>query len=142
MSESGYLVRECIPTVSGYNALKKLVGWKVLPGIPTKLALENSLFAICIFRDADLVATGRIIGDGAVYFHVQDVIVHPDHQGQGLGHLIMERLEAYLAGHAHKGSMVGLMCARGKEGFYENYGYRRRPNEKEGAGMMKYALQG
>jgi GNAT superfamily N-acetyltransferase len=124
--------------VSAYNTLKALVGWKVLPETPTKIALDNSLYAVCIFRDDDLLATGRIIGDGYVYFHIQDVIVHPEHQGQGVGTLIMDKLEAFIKQHALPGSMIGLMCALGKEGFYEKYGYHLRPNEQEGAGMMKY----
>lgn len=138
MAVSEYILKECIPPVPGYNTLKRLVGWKVLPDAPTKIALDNSLYAVCIFRNGDLLATGRIIGDGYVYFHIQDVIVHPDHQGHGLGKLIMGKLESFLEQQALSGSMIGLMCARGKEGFYEKYGYHVRPNDQEGAGMMKY----
>ena len=31
---------------------------------------------------------------------------------------------------------VGLMAAKGKEEFYQKLGFRIRPNEKEGNGMM------
>ena len=31
---------------------------------------------------------------------------------------------------------VGLMAAKGKEEFYQKLGFRSRPNENEGDGMM------
>ena len=39
-----------------------------------------------------VIALGRVIGDGAFYFYVQDVVVLPEHQGNGIGTVIVESL--------------------------------------------------
>jgi len=31
---------------------------------------------------------------------------------------------------------IGLMSAKGKERFYQKFGFRSRPNDKEGSGMV------
>ena len=49
---------------------------------------------------ADVVGMGRIVGDGAIYFYIQDVAVKPEHQGRGVGRQIMEHLLAYLQAQA------------------------------------------
>lgn len=59
----------------------------------------------------------RVIGDGGMTSYVQDVIVEPAHQGQGIGGQQMGRVMAYIGAHAVPGAVVGLMAAAGKEGF-------------------------
>ena len=81
---------------------------------------------------------GRVVGDGAMYFYIQDVIVTPTHQGQGLGHQIMLNIEEYLQSAAAQGATVGLLAAKGKEPFYQRYGYVSRPNTLLGNGMCKF----
>ena len=34
--------------------------------------------------------------------------------------------------------LVGLFAAKGKEGFYEKYGFMKRPNETYGNGMCTF----
>ncbi|PAJ68853.1 hypothetical protein CJF42_26235 [Pseudoalteromonas sp. NBT06-2] len=72
------------------------------------------------------------------YFYVQDIVVHPVYQQLGLGHKIMQYIESYLSGVAKKGATVGLLSAKGKEGFYERFGYIKRPNDILGHGMCKF----
>ncbi len=38
----------------------------------------------------------------------------------------------WLDGHAREGSFVGLMAAEGVTGFYERYGFARRPEGRPG----------
>jgi ribosomal protein S18 acetylase RimI-like enzyme len=85
-----------------------------------------------VYRDQELVGYGRIVGDGSVYFYIQDIIVLPEHRGQGLGHGIMSRVMAYLAEHAYPDSFIGLMAAQGAAGFYERYGFAERPPDRPG----------
>lgn len=76
------------------------------------------------------------MGDGGIYFYVQDVIVHPDHQGKGVGRSIMNAIMHYLRSMAEEGSYIGLMAAKNVEGFYELYGFRRRPGNRPGMYML------
>jgi len=132
-----FKVLEQIPSVEEYNKLKLLVGWDTLSDDNiTARGLNNSLYAVCILQKGQLIGTGRVVGDDGIYFHIQDVIVHPDHQRHGLGKQIMHKLMAYVRARASKHSMIGLMCATGKEGFYHDFGFVSRPGENTGAGMM------
>ena len=79
---------------------------------------------------------GRVIGDGSIYFYIQDLIVLPEYQEMGVGRLIMEQIEKYLQNNAPKGAFIGLMAAENTTGFYENFGYMVRPEQKPG--MFKY----
>jgi ribosomal protein S18 acetylase RimI-like enzyme len=81
---------------------------------------------------------GRIVGDGAMYFYIQDVIVDPSYQGTGVGSILMDQIENYLSVAAQKGSTVGLLAAKGKEDFYIRYDYMLRPSNTLGSGMCKF----
>ena len=132
-----FQVIERIPDVEEYNTLKKMVGWDILDDDSiTARGLNNSLYTVCVEHKGLLIAMGRVIGDNGIYFHIQDVIVDPLHQGKGLGKAIMKKLMDYVNDKAAKYSMVGLMCAKDKEPFYHNLGFVSRPSNIYGAGMM------
>ena len=52
--------------------------------------------------------------------------------------MIVEKLLDYIKDNSIPNSRVtvGLMAAKGKEEFYQKLGFRIRPNEEEGNGMM------
>ena len=75
-------------------------------------AIANQLFAVTALKDGQIVGIARLLGDGAIYWYINDVWVLP---GTGVS--------------------LCLMCAKSKEGFYEKLGFFRRPCEWEGAGM-------
>ena len=81
---------------------------------------------------------GRLVGDGAMIWYIQDVIVVPEYRHSGVGTAIVQKLMEYARRDAMPGTSVavGLMSARGKEPFYEKFGFYARPTEHEGAGMM------
>ena len=135
---NGYALLERKPTAAELLALRKSVGWHLYDPITIEAGLVNSLYGICAVADSRVVGAARVVGDDCTVFYVQDVIVHPDHQGQGIGAAIMERVMAYIGEHACQGAVVGLMSALGKEGFYERYGFWKRPTEQVGHGMIQY----
>lgn len=72
---------------------------------------------------------GRIVGDGHVYFYVQDVIVVPEYQQAGLGKSIVERLMQFLdrAAPAKSGAFLGLMTEPHLTRFYDRFGFETYP---------------
>lgn len=44
----------------------------------------------------------------------------------------------YIAENACDGAVVGLMSAKGKEEFYERFGFWKRPNENFGHSMIQF----
>lgn len=126
------------PNVNEFVALRKSIGWGDTCHDMARDSLNNSLFHVTIRDGNELVAMGRIVGDGAMFFYVQDVVVAPGYQGHGLGKLVMEHIESYLATVVRKGATVGLLASKGKEGFYQRFGYCARNGENLGLGMCKF----
>jgi ribosomal protein S18 acetylase RimI-like enzyme len=125
------------PTSEQYNYLRKEVGWPTYGSDVVEKALSKTFFSVCVFDEGTIVGMGRVIGDDAIYFHIQDVIIHPSWQGQGIGKLIVEQLLKYIESKSVSSSNVGLMCSKGREAFYQKFGFTSRPSEKFGAGMIK-----
>lgn len=99
--------------------------------------LSNTLFSVVVRNDTqEIIGMGRVIGDGAVYLHIQDVIVHPAYQRQGVGKLMMRHIMDFVDRTAGKNTNVGLMSSRGREKFYSDLGFIERPNDRFGSGMI------
>lgn len=129
---------EQAPKASDFVALRELIGWGTMPVEMAQSSIDSSLYTVSAYQDKQLVATGRVVGDGYMYFYIQDVIVHPQSQGLGLGAKVMEYIESYLAKVCNKGATVGLFAAKGKEGFYQRFNYVERTGEPLGKGMCKF----
>jgi GNAT superfamily N-acetyltransferase len=125
------------PRVSELRALHRAVGWEALPDDDdaVRRGIEASLFCAVIMRDEEPVAGVRLVGDGAIYIYVQDLIVLPELQGRGLGDLLMEEVWRHLQEHAERSTFVGLMAAEGKAGFYERWGFAERPPGRPGMAL-------
>lgn len=77
-----------------------------------------------IYCCSERVGIGRIIGDGGCFFEITDMAVLPEHQGKGVGRLIMESLSHWLEKNAPKTAYVSLMAHHGKPSFYEKFGFQ------------------
>ena len=115
-----------------YFDIRKTTGWDELSLETIEKGLKNSLYTICIYDKKSIVAMGRVIGDGSIYFYVQDVIVIPKYKGNGLGRIVMEHIMNYLKNHANENSFIGLMAADEVETFYHKFGFKTRGNNKPG----------
>ena len=124
-----------MPSAQEYNRLRQTVGWRTHALEVVEKGLSGSLYGVCAFVDSEIVGMARIIGDGGLVFYIQDVVVKPEFQGQGIGTALMDHIMQYIRLHASQHSVVGLMSAVGKEQFYECYGFTRRPTETLGCGM-------
>jgi GNAT superfamily N-acetyltransferase len=118
-----------IPTVHEYLSLRKAVGWHSLPAASVEHGLAHTLYAVCVIQAGQVLGCGRVTGDGGIYFYIQDLLVKPQFQEQGLATRIMQRLMNYVESKAQKGAFIGLMSAPGLEKFYGRYGFRLFPRE-------------
>ena len=127
------IIEERRPTLDEYNFLRRSAGWKLTEQLPTKNALKNALYSVVATDNEKVIGIGRVIGDGGLYYYVQDLIVDPDHQGNGYGKAMMSRLMDFIKQNAHPGSIIGLMSAPGLEDFYREFGFESKP--EYGTGM-------
>ncbi|HEV8481230.1 MAG TPA: GNAT family N-acetyltransferase [Candidatus Eisenbacteria bacterium] len=85
------------------------------------IAGPSLFFFACERASGRLVAMARALSDGVYKAMVFDVIVLPEHQGQGLGCLVMEELLGHPAVRAAQ--HVELYCLPELEPFYERWGF-------------------
>ena len=124
------------PTPIEYDQIRDTTDWVKLDPETIEKGLENSLFSVCLYDAEKLIGLGRIVGDGAIYFYIQDIIVIPECQGKGLGKVIMNELMQYIDDNANNNSFVALMAAEGVEKFYHKFGFESRPNSKPGMNFI------
>ncbi|MCH2087288.1 MULTISPECIES: GNAT family N-acetyltransferase [unclassified Pseudoalteromonas] len=131
-------ILSAMPTPKEYVELRALVGWGEVDLEVASKGLERSLFNVSARLGSRLVGMGRVVGDGAMFFYIQDLVVAPEFQNKGLGKRLMDQIEIYISQVAVKGATVGLFSAQGKESFYMRYEYIKRTGEDLGLGMCKF----
>lgn len=134
--KTGVELLEMLPDVNTYQQFKRLVGWSCTSDAMALEGLRNSLYSVCALRKKQVLGFGRLVGDGHIYFYLQDIIVHPDHQGQGIGDNLVRALLGYIGDHAAENAFIGLMAASGSATFYERYGFKKRDDNAPGMGKL------
>ena len=127
---------EAPPTVAEYIDLRKLMGWGSISEDTARQTIERATFSVCLRKEGRLVGLARVAGDGVLYFSISDVIVHPELQGGGHGAALMQAVVAYLKRAAKPGASITLQPLKGREAFYERFGFARCPNGPFGDGMV------
>ena len=81
-----------IPEMTDLLALYSSVGWTNYTNNPAMLeeAVKASLWQLAVYDEEELVAYIRLVGDGHSVIFVQDLLVRPDQQRQGIGTKLLE----------------------------------------------------
>ena len=124
------------PTPAEYQQLRGSTGWCLVDNETVGRALGTGLFAATALRKGTAVGCVRVVGDGALYFYIQDLIVLPEHRGQGIGTRLMDWVMTWLEEHARPNSFVGLMASADHAGFYLRYGFTPRPDNAPGMELV------
>lgn len=126
--------------IDTYMELREAVHFQKLSRDQARRGLDNSLYTLVAYKDGKAVGMGRIVGDGAIICYVQDLIIRPEVQGEGIGGLILESLKSFVINTGFEGTtmMFDLMCAKGREPFYKKHGFIARPTDDLGPGMIQY----
>lgn len=113
-----------VPTPEEHRRLAEAVGWSHAFDWDTVAAsLTGSRLGVVAVVDGEVVGMGRVVGDGALYFYVQDVAVLPAHQGTGLGRAILRRLLDQIADSAPASAFVGLFATSDGDALYRSEGF-------------------
>jgi len=92
--------------------------------------LPNTLFGVSILFGERVVGMGRVIGDGGCFYHIVDIVVLPEHQGQGVGKRIMTAIMAYIEEDALPTAYISLIADA--PDFYRKFGFRSVGPRSEG----------
>ncbi len=83
-------LRKRNPALNEYKSLRNSIGWWDTDSDETYKALNNSLFSVVALENNEVVGIARVIGDGGLYFYIQDLIVNHDYQNNGVGKALMK----------------------------------------------------
>ena len=77
--------------------LYKSVGWTAYADNVRvlKQGFENSLLVLAAYENNDLVGIVRAVGDGFTIVFIQDILVSPEKQRQGIGTALMKAVLNY-----------------------------------------------
>ena len=125
-----------LPTLEEYKCFRSAVGWKLVDDKSIAKGLNSSTYSILAKVGDKTIGMGRIVGDGGIFSLIVDIIVIPEFQGQGIGKVIIQNIIDWIKANCVVGSTVWLFAAEGREGFYEKFGFEKRPMDSYGAGMQ------
>ena len=114
------------------------VGWSNYTNRPQQLeqAFHQSLFVMAAYDEDKLVGLIRVVGDGLTIVFIQDLLVYPQYQRQGIGRGLLQQMlerfkDVYQIQLATEQSDKNLT-------FYQELGFRRQ-EDFDCTGMI-YAL--
>ena len=87
-----------------------------------KIIANSHCFAIAA-HGSRIIGMGRAISDRVSDAYIQDVTVHSDYRGRGIGKAIVRKLLERLRGDGMQ--WIGLISEPGYDRFYEGLGFAR-----------------
>ena len=125
-----------------YCALRSAVGWQPIIEEQAQSGLNNSDFLIACRDGEKIVGCARIFWDKGYIAYLADVMVKPEYQKQGIGKRMVSECIYFIDRQLKDGWRIKIVIvsAKGKEQFYEKFGFELRPNERDGAGMQVWRI--
>lgn len=120
-----YRLVDRVPTPDEHRALAVSVGWgDAFRWDAMPASLQGSCCGVVALSDDGIpVAMGRVVGDGAFFFYLQDIAVRPESQGQGLGTRLTERLLDLVRERSGGDAFVGLFATAEAQPVYARLGF-------------------
>ena len=108
-----------------YMELRKKVGWTEFPLEQAEACISKAYMIQCVRDDEKAIGVVRLLWDG------------------GIGRKLVESCIQKLKNDMKPGYKVKmtLNSAKGKELFYEKFGFRVRPNDDAGPGMDQWFIK-
>ena len=121
--EPSYTVLHATPSIETYQSLRVGSGLSAKSTLAASRGLPNTLFAVQVLHGGTAIGMGRVVGDGGTFFQVVDIAVLPEHQGKGLGKLIMREILTYLEESVPKTGYVSLIADGPAQALYAQFGF-------------------
>lgn len=126
------MIQENNLTYEEYLDIIETIGWK----FPSKRLLEKSLSnseTVKYVVNNETVGMARLVTDYGYIALVADVIVKPEYQRKGIGKKLINNLLERAKASLEEGEamMIQLLAADGKKAFYEQFGFKDKPEVVE-----------
>lgn len=132
------IIKENVKNIEEFNFLYDNVGWGCYDDKVSEVALDNTLYSVSVYDNDEIIGYGRLIGDGACFIYIHDIMVRVDYQGKKIGTLIMNKLMDKVREYKKFNPYVRvyLGASKNREGFYEKFGFISRRDADLGEGMI------
>ena len=129
-------------SVKEYCQLRSAVEWKPIIEEQAQSGLDHSDFIIACRDNNHIVGCARIFWDKGYIAYLADVMVIPEYQRQGIGKQLVSECISFIDRQLKDGWRIKIVIvsAKGKEPFYERFGFEMRPNINDGAGMQMWRI--
>lgn len=120
------MIVERLPEVHEYQALRQTLKLDEVPDEAVARGLKNSLYAVCVVHEGELVGLGRVIGDGGLYFYIQDLMVAPEFRDMGIQQCVMDKIMDFLKETAPENAFFCTKADGTVADFCKQYGFTRK----------------
>lgn len=100
--------------------LREAVGWNRMENCYEN-ELMVSYFHISVYDGEKLIGYVDTVSNGVTDAYIQDLMVHPEYQGRGIGTELMNRTIAYLK--ERKIYMISVVFEEKLQPFYKRFGF-------------------
>ena len=115
---------ERLPTPEEYQVLSQGVGWADSATLDRAgSALAGARSGVVAVEGDRVIGAGLVLGDGATFAYLKDIMVLPEWQARKVGTRIVEALLANIRQTAPEGMLVTLFTGQHLSEFYEHFGF-------------------
>ena len=114
-----YKYNEVIPA-KALSDLRESIGWNRMEeeyGNP----LMTSYYQIAVYENDQLIGYIDCVSNGVTDAYIQDLMVHPEYQGKGVGTELMNQMITYLK--EKRIYMISVVYEESLKPFYEKFGF-------------------
>ena len=109
-----------IVSAKDLSDLREAVGWNRMESEYSN-PLMMSFYHIAVYEDGKLVGYIDSVSNGVTDAYIQDLMVHPDYQGKGLGTELMNQMIAYLK--ENRIYIISVVFEESLKPFYDRFGF-------------------
>jgi GNAT superfamily N-acetyltransferase len=121
----GTQIIDRVPTVQEYQELVAAVKWDQKEERITQKLISSVLFAaVAVDPGGTVVGCALVIGDGASFYYIKDMMVDPKYQSKRVGTALMQRINDWINIHGEADPLVGLYTGQHLAPFYRQFGFR------------------
>ncbi len=114
-----YICNETV-SVKALADLRESVGWNRMENEYND-PLLTSYYHIAVYEKEALIGYIDCVSNGVTDAYIQDLMVHPDYQGRGIGTDLMKKMIDYLKKkHIY---MISVVFEYSLKSFYEKFGF-------------------
>ena len=100
--------------------LRESVGWNRMEE-EYENPLMTSYYHIAVYEKDELIGYIDCVSNGVTDAYIQDLMVHPNYQGKGVGTELLNQMIAYLKeNHIY---MISIVYEESLKPFYEKFGF-------------------